>query len=410
MVDAAASFDGNRVAANEATARAPASSQGGSTAAVIDSAGLAGYAEFCASALFAPAQSASWLRSWRAETKADMVIATLNLESGPALSLALEVVRSGPFGIARFAGGRHANGNFPAADPRLLPAIDGSAIRSLFLAISRARPDVDLVSLERLLTDLDGVANPLTTLPNFASPNLALAVDLDGGFDALLTRASGKRKRKKHRSQTRKFEAVGRFCRIEARSRKEVDRLLDAFFEMKEARFAKMGIANVFGDEDVRAFFRALFADALAEEKPSFRLHGLEVAGKLRAVTGSSRSGKRLICEFGAIAEDDLAFTSPGDFLFFDNIQEACEQGFDVYDFSVGDEAYKRLWCDIEVQHFEVLAPLTLKGRALAAGLRQGARAKAFIKNNPTVWKLTKMLRRKAAGRTAAAAATEDDS
>ncbi|MDX8507160.1 GNAT family N-acetyltransferase [Mesorhizobium captivum] len=408
MVDAAASFDGNRIAANEAPARAPASSQGRLTAAVSD--GLADYAEFCASALFAPAQSPSWVRNWAAETRADMVVATLNTDSRPALSLALEVVRSGPFRVARFAGGRHANGNFPAADRRFLPAIDGPAIRSLFSAIAKARPDIDLVSLERLLPDLDGVANPLAALPNFPSPNLALAVDLDGGFDALLARASGKRKRKKHRSQTRKFEAVGSFRRIEARSREEVDRLLDAFFDMKEVRFAKMGIANVFGDEEVRAFFRALFADALAEEKPSFLLHGLDVAGKLRAVTGSSRSGKRLTCEFGAIAEDDLAFTSPGDFLFFDNIQEACELGFGAYDFSVGDEPYKRLWCDIEVQHFEALAPLTLKGRVLATGLRQGARAKAFIKNNPMVWKLTKMLRRKTAGQTAAPAAADDDS
>ncbi|TIW25336.1 MAG: GNAT family N-acetyltransferase, partial [Mesorhizobium sp.] len=261
--------------------------------------------------------------------------------------------------------------------------------------------------LERLLPDLDGVGNPLAALPHFPSPNLSLGVDLDGGFDALLARASGKRKRKKHRSQTRKFEAVGAFRRIEARTRAEVDRLLDAFLDMKEVRFRKMGIANVFGEPEVRAFFRTLFTEALAEGKPSFVLHGLEVAGKLRAVTGSSLSGKRLICEFGAIAEDDLAFTSPGDFLFFDNIQEACQAGFGVYDFSVGDEPYKRLWCDIETQHFEVLVPLTLKGRALALALRQGARTKAIIKNSPLIWKLTKMLRRKAAGQ--AAPAAEDD-
>ncbi|RWF06417.1 MAG: GNAT family N-acetyltransferase, partial [Mesorhizobium sp.] len=97
-------------------------------------------------------------------------------------------------------------------------------------------------------------------------------------------------------------------------------------------RFRKMGIANVFGEPEVRAFFSALFVEALSDDKPSFVLHGLEVAGKLRAVTGSSRSGKRLICEFGAIADDDLAHASPGDFLFFDNIEEACETGFDVYD------------------------------------------------------------------------------
>src|SRR4029078_11012686 len=116
---------------------------------------------------------------------------------------------------------------------------------------------------------------------------------------------------------------------------------------------------------------------------------------------GSSRSGKRLICEFGAIAEDDLGNTSPGDFLFFDNIQEACETVFAVYDFSVGDEPYKRLWCDIETQHFEVLVPLTLKGRALAVTLREGGRFKTFINNSPTIWKLTKILRRKTAGQAA---------
>ncbi|MDG4877782.1 GNAT family N-acetyltransferase [Mesorhizobium sp. WSM4935] len=409
MVDAAASFDGNRVAANEVSARPIGAYPSRWAATASDGAGLAGYVQFCASALFAPAQSASWVSNWATATGADMVVATLACDGRPALSLALEVVRRGPFKVARFAGGRHANGNFAAADPRFLPAIDALAIRAMLKAIARARPDIDLISLERLLPDLDGVANPLAMLPGFPSPNLALAVDLDGGFDALLSRASGKRKRKKHRSQTRKFEAVGTFRRIEARTRKEVDRLLDAFFEMKEVRFAKMGIANVFGDSHVRDFFRALFTDALSEEKPPFLLHGLEVAGKLRAVTGSSRSGKRLICEFGAIADDDLAFTSPGDFLFFDNIQQACELGFDVYDFSVGDEPYKRLWCDIEVRHFEVLAPLTLKGRVLATALRQGARAKAFIKNNPTVWKLTKMLRRKAAGQAAPATAEDDN-
>jgi CelD/BcsL family acetyltransferase involved in cellulose biosynthesis len=409
MVDAIASFDGSRLAAGEASPRALPADTAGLSVSVADEAALAAYAEFCRSALFAPAQSAAWILKWARHAGADAVVATLSSEDRPVFSLALEIIRSGPFRIARFMGGRHANGNFAATDPRWLPGADSRAIRSMLAAIAKARPDIDLIALERLLPDLDGVANPLASFPHFPSPNLSLAVDLAGGFDDLLSRASGKRKRKKHRSQTRKFEAVGKHRRIEARTADEVNRLLDAFFEMKEFRFRKVGIANVFGDSEVRAFFRALFAGALAEENPSFVLHGLEVADKLRAITGSSRSGKRLICEFGAIAEDDLGHTSPGDFLFFDNIQEACETGFAVYDFSVGDEPYKRLWCDIETRHFEVLCPLTLKGRALALALRQGARLKAFVKNSPTVWKLTKMLRRKAAGQ-AAPAVGEDES
>lgn len=409
MVDATASFDGNRLEAMEATPRALPADHAGLSVSVADGAALAAYAEFCRSAMFAPAQSPAWILNWARYAEADTVLATLNAEGRPAFSLALEVTSRGPFRVARFMGGRHANGNFAAADPHWLPRADGAAIRSMLAAVARARPDIDLVALERLLPDLDGVANPLASLAHFPSPNLSLAVDLAGGFDALLSRASGKRRRKRHRSQARKLEAVGSHRRVEAQTADEANRLLDAFFEMKEFRFRKMGIANVFGEPEVRAFFSALFVEALSDDKPSFVLHGLEVAGKLRAVTGSSRSGKRLICEFGAIADDDLAHASPGDFLFFDNIEEACERGFEVYDFSVGDEPYKRLWCDIETQHFEVLIPLTMKGRALVLVLRQGARLKTFVKNSPTIWKLTKMLRRKTAGQ-AARAAGEDDS
>lgn len=409
MVDAIASFDGNRLMATEASPRALPGDAESLSVSVTAAEGLAAYAGFCGTALFAPAQGAIWILSWAAQVKPDLLVATLTLEGRPVFALALEVVSRGPLRVARFMGDRHANGNFAAADPQWLARADVTAIRSMLAAIAKARPDIDIIALERLLPDLDGIANPLASLDHFSSPNLSLGVDLAGGFDALLLRASGKRKRKKHRSQTRKFEAVGSHQRIEARSADEVDRLLGAFFEMKELRFRKMGIANVFSDEQTRAFFRALFTQALAEDKPPFVLHGLEVAGKLRAITGSSRSGKRLICEFGAIAEDDLGHTSPGDFLFFDNIQEACETGFSVYDFSVGDEPYKRQWCDLETRHFEVLVPLTLKGRALALTLRQGARLKAFVKNSPTIWKLTKMLRRKAAGHTAPAAG-EDDS
>ncbi|QPC93521.1 GNAT family N-acetyltransferase [Mesorhizobium sp. INR15] len=409
MVDAAASFDGIRLAATEASSRALPRDQAGLSISVVSAAGLPAYAEFCRTALFAPAQSAAWILNWATQVRPDVVLAMLSVDDMPVFSLALEVTQSGPFRIARFMSDRHANGNFAAADADWLAKADMPAIRSVLSAIAKARPDIDLVALERLLPDLDGIANPLALLPHFASPNLSLAVDLIGGFDALLSRASGKRKRKKHRSQTRKFEVVGSHRRIAAGTMDEVNRLLDAFFEMKEFRFRKMGIANVFGDDQVRAFFRVLFTEALAEDKPSFMLHGLEVAGKLRAITGSSRCGKRLICEFGAIAEDDLGHTSPGDFLFFDNILEACETGFEVYDFSVGDEPYKRLWCDIETQHFEVLVPLTLKGRMLALGLRQAARLKAFIKNSPLIWKLTKMLRRKAAGQRSAAPAEDDN-
>jgi CelD/BcsL family acetyltransferase involved in cellulose biosynthesis len=399
MIDAARSIAADKPSPSER--KAAASHLSVSTASAIPEA-LERYAEFCRAAVFAPAQSPQWVAIWSAKSEANHFVTVVSSSDGPVFALALEIVRAGPVRIARFMGGSHANGNFAAADPAWIATAGETAMQAVMAGIGRARKDVDIVALERLLPEFEEKKNPLLALPHYPSPNLSLAVSLDGGFEALLSRASGKRKRKKHRSQTRKFEAAGGFRRIEATTAAEAERMLDAFFVMKEDRFRRAGIANVFDDATVQAFFRALFTEALATSPPPFILHGLEVDGKLRAVTGSSRSGKRLICEFGSIAEDELAHASPGDFLFFDNIREACEQGFAAYDFSVGDEPYKRLWCDIETRHMDVIVPLTVKGRIFAVGMRLYARLKAVVKTSPLVWKLTKTLRRKAVGQPSA--------
>jgi CelD/BcsL family acetyltransferase involved in cellulose biosynthesis len=400
MVDVVASFQ----ASDDRQTRTVAGREIAVAVHTDRAAALAAYAAFPAVA-FSPSQSPAWIAAWATEVEADLVVATLSADGRLLLALALEVVRSGPFRVARFPGGRHANGNFPpvaaAAD------IDRKALEGLLDAIAAARPDIDLVALERLADRVEGVDNPFLLLPHAQSPNLALAVDLDGGFDALLSRSSGKRKRKKHRSQTRKFEAAGGFRMITASTPEECDRLLSEFFDMKRDRFAKMGVADVFADPAVKTFFRRLFVQALGPDRPDFVLDALEVGGRLRAVTGSSRRGNRLICEFGAIREDDLAHASPGDFLFFENIQRACRDGYAVYDFSVGDEPYKRLWCDIESRQHDVFVPLTAKGRLLATAKRTSNRAKSWIKNNRTLWALVKRLRKRGAGEQPAAAADD---
>lgn len=365
---------------------------------VADATALAAYRPMAEASLVAPAQAAEWVGAWIAHAGPDCIIASITRAGAPVLALPLEIAQAGPFRVARFLGDSHANGNFPAVPRDGRAGVSTAQLTALFEAIRSARPDIDILRLERLTEELGGVRNPLLLLGHRPSPNLALAVDLAGGFEAVLERTSGKRKRKKHRSQTRKFEAAGGYRRIEATTPAEVDRLLQAFLGMKEQRFRKMGIANVFGSPSVQAFFAALFKAGLETSPPRFVLHGLEVAGKLRAVTGSSRSGSRLICEFGAIAEDELAFASPGDFLFFDNIREAAEAGLALYDFSVGDEPYKRLWCDTEISQYDVLVPLSSKGRLYGRLSRAGSLLKSAIKNNPVLWGLVKRVRRQTAG------------
>ncbi len=366
---------------------------------------LRDYEQLCDVAVHAPPQGPLWVRNWSRHHPDTSIIATLSVDGRPVFALALEMVALGPLRIARFMGGCHANGNFPATDPTLLDQATPTAFAALFDALAGFRPAIDVVLLDRLLPVSDAMPlsrpNPLLALRPFDSPDISLAVNLSGGFEAMIASPEGRGKHKRYRSQARKFAAAGTCRRIEATNSEEVDRLLDAFFEMKAARFASMGITDVFAPPDVRAFFRNLFAEPLREPSPPFVLHGLEVAGKLRAITGSSRCGNRLICEFGSISEDELCHLSPGNFLFFDNIREASEQGFTVYDFSIGDEPYKRQWCDTEIRYLETLIPLTAAGKAYAFAHRQKVRLKTRLKQSPALWPLLKNMRRILAGRPA---------
>ncbi|MGI3127574.1 GNAT family N-acetyltransferase [Nitratireductor sp. PBL-C9] len=381
----------------ERTPSATASPAAGLTVELrpADSAALALYREDSAASCFMPAQSPEWVSAWARHSVHETLIVRLSDSEGHLLSLPLELAAQGRFRVARFIGDRHANGNFPLTDRRADDRIGSAQLRDLLNHIHDQRPDIDLLSLERQLHACDGVANPLLFWPHSESPNLSLAVDLEGGFDAALLRASGKRKRKQHRSQARKLEAAGGFERRMAKTPDEADTMLEAFFAMKAERFAQMGIQNVFAPAPVQAAFHTLFGEATASEHPKFVLHGLEVAGRLRAVTGSSLTDDRIICEFSSISDDELTEISPGRFLFFENIQEACEQGLKVYDFSVGDEYYKRLWCDLETVHFDSFVPLTVKGRAMALTRSAIAGGKRIVINDPRLWAMAKGVRKR---------------
>lgn len=356
------------------------------------------YASVCDGICPAPAQHPIWISAWINHSAAETFVAALLDHKGqPVFALPLEIIPMNGVRAASFMSGTHANGNFPAISSNA-PEIGIDALDALAAEIGRLTPAVDLLVLERLAKQSHECTNPLLAYPHQESPNPALAVTLEGGFDAVLSRSNGRRKRKKHRSQTRKFEAMGGWKRFRAETPDQTRVLLDAFFDMKSERFRQLGIQNTFADENVRKFFHDLFGEAVLNPAPPFVLHGLEVAGKLRAVTGSSICSSRIVCEFSSFSDDDASHASPGDFLFFENIHQACSDGLEVYDFSVGDEGYKRLWCDRVETQFDCLIPLNAKGRLATMALRTAAEAKRALKSNDMVWQAAKKIRRTVAG------------
>ena len=352
-----------------------------------------------AGAIHGAPQSLAWIDNWRAFVNADSFVVGLFRGSTPILLVPLEAVIHKGVKIARYPGGTHANCNFPWLLKEYGSVPGCEAVRQMVGAIRKARPDIDALSLTRQLAELQGTPNPLLALERGINPNPVLAVSLDPGFDAVLDRTNRKRKLKKHRQHGRRYEENGGWRITSARSHAETAEVLDLFFAMKAQRFRQMGISDPFADGNVRNFFNAFFREGLAKDGELNELRFLEVGGTIRSIIGKVFGIAGPTVEFGAIAQDELMTASPGEFLFFEDISRSCDQGHSIYSFGIGDEPYKREWCDIELTIYDTLVPLSAKGKLFTA-LQSARNAVAgSLKRNPRLWGLAKTLRSRFAKR-----------
>ncbi len=144
----------------------------------------------------------------------------------------------------------------------------------------------------------------------------------------------------------------------------EQHRLLDIFFCLKSARFANLGLPDVFADRETQAFLHGLL-DKLDDSKQYFglQMHVLRLKdgheGKIAAISGISRKGDHIICQFGAIDEELVPDTSPGEFLYWQTISGLHGKGVALFDFGLGDQTYKRSWAPVETPHYDVVLPVS---------------------------------------------------
>ena len=142
-----------------------------------------------------------------------------------------------------------------------------------------------------------------------------------------------------------------------------------------------------------------MFARHAAKEQPLFQLKAVEVAGRYRAVLGKSRARTQTFIDFIGIADDDMSNASPGEFLFFEDIQDSCNTDLASYSFGVGDEPYKRNWCDVETLLHDTQRSLTAKGRACAVYRAARGNLVRAVKTNDHLWTAVKKLRSRLFGR-----------
>jgi CelD/BcsL family acetyltransferase involved in cellulose biosynthesis len=306
-----------------------------------------------------PFQDADWLLAWASTLGAaagvELSVVVVERVGEPAPVLVLPLMRERRHGIVRLTGWDRGVGDYNGALVAPGFSVTSDERAGLWAAIRRALPSADVIEIDKMPSSIGPVENPLVGLDGvvpseFAGHPLPLGPDplrlAEDRFDGT-TRRSLARKRKK-------LAAKGRLAFV-VETGPEAVADLEQVLDWRARRFPETAeSAGAFG---IRAFYRRLTAQGGIARVATLRLDDRPVAGCFGTQTGAS-------FQLVAIGHDARFDNWSAGLLAIESMVEwACGAGLATFDFTIGEEPYKRAFGVDSMPLHDFAEPLSLRGR-----------------------------------------------
>lgn len=341
-------------------------------------------------AYLSPYQRYDFLRLWQkhigVKEGVEPLIAVGHDASGqPICLLPLGTFPHGPFRVARFLGGKHANYNLGLW--RKGTVFDDAFIRKLMAEIAAQRPNIAMLELHNQPLHWHGLDNPFLALPHQPSPSVGYRMKLGEPGEAVLSRQLTTSYRGRIRGKERKLAKLEGYRYFLASNSEEAKRVMDAFFAQKREYMALHKIPNPFDEPEVEAFLREAAVSGALE------IHALEGAGEILALYAGVSDGERLSTMISSFTASENGRNSPGIITIAHMVTNTADRGYAMLDLGVGEAEYKFVFCDQTEDLFDSYLPLSAAGHALVPLMRAQAGLKRFVKTTPALWRMAKAVR-----------------
>lgn len=244
----------------------------------------------------------------------------------------------------------------------------------------------DYLNLTKMPEQIGAQSNPMLHLGVTMNANGAHLTHLTGDWEAFYNTKRTSSSRKRDRTKRKKLSEFGEMRLFDSESQEDIARTLDILVEQKTRSFARMGVANLFARPGYADFFRAIAIDPAM--KQCVHLSRLNVGATPAASNlGLTFRGRyyHLLTSYG---DGDLSRYGPGAIHLQELMHLAIDRGFGIFDFTIGDEPYKRDWCDTELKLYDFVAATNWHGALFAVPMLAKQRLKRWIKQTPALWKV----------------------
>jgi len=248
---------------------------------------------------------------------------------------------------------------------------------------SDARFRFDLIDLQKMPECAGAQRNPFIDLKVSAHPSGAYAAMLGRDWEAFYAAKRSPSTRKRERRQLRQLAEHGKLRFVEVEGDHERTRTLATMFEQKSLAFARMGVDDPFLRPGHRTFFLAAANDAALQER--IHVSRLDVGTRMVAASVGLRYRGCYYLILSSYDGGELSRFGPGRAHLHELLRHAIAQGIECFDFTVGDEPYKRDWSDTDINVYDHLMAVNLRGHLVAGLTAQFRRVKRCIKQSPSL-------------------------
>jgi CelD/BcsL family acetyltransferase involved in cellulose biosynthesis len=339
-------------------------------------------------------QSFEWLSVWQRQIGSrsgvmPTVVAGRDAAGALLFLLPLAIERRGWLRQLRWLGSDLCDYNAPLLSPDFSQLVGPARFKQLWQEIAvRLKRDpnshCDLISLDKMPEAVGAQRNPFLQLGARLHPNGAYAVQLGDNWDAFYNAKRSSDTRRRDRNKRKKLAAFGE-VRFVTPDPAEVARTLDVLFEQKAQAFAAMGVANLFARPGYREFYRQVATDP--RTRHLVHVSRLDTGEAFAAINLGLMFRNRYYHVLASYDGGDVSRFGPGAAHLHDLLRHAIEQKCTVFDFTIGDERYKRDWSDTQLKLFDHVASVTPRGWPVVVGARALGVLKRGIKQTPAVWK-----------------------
>jgi CelD/BcsL family acetyltransferase involved in cellulose biosynthesis len=241
----------------------------------------------------------------------------------------------------------------------------------------------DLVHFTKMPERVGAQANPLLALSTSLNPSGAYSAQLTESWDTFYAKRSSATRRR-DRTKRKRLAEFGEVRFVTAGKPDDIARTLGVLMEQKAKSFAAMGVANLFARPGHREFYRDIAATLCG--RGHAHVSSLDVGTTVAAANLGLMFGGRYYHLLASYDAGEVSRFGPGVAHLQELIRYSIEHRCTVFDFTIGDERYKREWCDTEHKLYDHVSVANARGVIDGALLVGRRRVKRWIKQTPALW------------------------